>query len=83
MSANGYINEKPCDVRFDTGSEVTLMSQKFFQSLNLDDEVELPRCQKIKAVNNESISLIGQVRVSIKFNEITFPIIAQIVPMGS
>ena len=74
MSANGYVNEKPCEIFFDTGSEITLMSQKFFQSLNLDNKVELPRCQKIKAVNNESISLIGQIRVLLNLMKLHSPL---------
>ena len=65
MSCKGHVNGKSCNILFDTGSEITLMTKRYFDSLNLNHIIENPRCQRIKAVDNNTISVFGQITVPI------------------
>ena len=70
MSYNAHIQGKPCSILFD----------KYFDSLNLGHLVEEPRCERIKAVDNNTISILGQITLPIVIDN--FEVIAtfQIIP---
>ena len=79
MAREGSINGKSCKVLFDTGSEITLISQELFQTLNLDNKIETPRCREIQAVNQATITLLGQIKVPLKFEDFEFDVTLQII----
>ena len=80
MSSNAHINGKVCKILFDTGSEVTLMTKRYFDSLNLGHLLRNPRCNSIKAVDSNTISVIGQITVPIHINDFETEVTFQIVP---
>ena len=80
MSTQGTIFNQPGKILFDTGSEVTLISKEYFDSLNSSIEIAKPRCDKIQAVNNETMELIGMVKLPLKFINFELLVTFHIVP---
>ena len=80
MSCKGYVYGKSCNILFDTGSEITLMTKRYFDSLNLNHMIENPRCRRIRAVDNNTIPVFGQITVPISIGKIEITVPFQIIP---
>ena len=80
MSYNAHIKGKHCNILFDTGSEVTLMTKRYFDSLNLGHLIEKARCERIKAVDNNTITILGQITLPIILENFEIIVTFQIIP---
>ena len=56
------------------------MTKRYFDSLNLNHIIENPRCQRIKAVDNNTIAVFGQITVPITIEKIEITVTFQIIP---
>ena len=79
MSYKGHVNGKSCNIIFDTGSEITLMTKRYFDSLNLNHMIENSRCQRIRAVDNNTIIVFGKITVPITIEKIEITVTSQII----
>ena len=79
MIINGNIYGHKFDMLLDTGSDLTLISKKYFDELKLQAEIK-PSCyDSIKSVNGEIISLIGEVTLPVTLGEYIIEITLQII----
>ena len=80
MTLSGQINNTPCRTLIDTGSEITLISKKYFDTLSCPSEIRNPRCLNIKAVNGNTVKLLGEVDLPLTVENHTVFLTLQIIP---
>ena len=79
MLMDGKLADTPCKVLFDTGSEVTLLSKTYYESLKTKSIVTPPRWKEIKGVNGDTEKVWGQTRLPITFDDMPIIFTFQIV----
>ena len=79
MCAQASILGVPCTVLFDTGSDLTIVSKHFLDSLQIKDNICPPTFVEATSVNQTPIRLEGQHTLPINFKGCEFQIEAHII----
>ena len=74
MTALAYIDGKPCHTILDTGSQISLISKKYFDYLKLNDNIEPSQHHRISAVDETSVKISGHIKVLLKFSKVDYPV---------
>ena len=74
MTSLASVDGKNCNVLFDRGSAVSLISKKHFDYLDLKDKIQISECKQILSVDQSTVDVFGEIDVFLQFSNINYPV---------